>query len=522
MIASRPRSLWWLPLAANLAACFNPSSYTPVLTFVAVGPSSGLQPDLVPVGTRRIFVMGLFFTPETTVYRNGRPQRTTYLPTLPPELSGTFFSAPVLRVELEEEATRVFGPLFLTAMSDDSLMSEPFGAFVVDGRPSLTGIDPIQIAAGSAETTIVLTGSGFNPTAQVFWNGNSLQTTFVSNSSLSATVPAAFLAAAGDAIVEVRERLCFSPDTAHCDTATLSIHFNVGAASEVVVVPSAASDLAWDATHSLLFAVIQQPTSDYALVTVDPRTGAVAAVVSVEAPSGLSVSDGDQFLYVGNNSSARRYVLPGVTDGIVFPNLSGARVAAAPGAPRIAAFSNGSSLRIVDDATVRPNAAQTFFEESISWGADSTKVYGISGSAAGIQTYSVDASGATRGTPLGSSSFPIQNDLVFDRVRRRIYAGGGENFDEQGGDPQPFPIAPADGCRLAIDASLGKAFFACAQFNPGLTVRSFDLRTQQRISSIVLSSSDYSTVLRMVRWGTDGLAVAVAGRIYLYSGQFVR
>jgi hypothetical protein len=243
--------------------------------------------------------------------------------------------------------------------------------------------------------------------------------------------------------------------------------------------------------------------------------------VIVDGPSGLSVSDGDQFIYVGS-SSARRYTLPGLTDAVVVASLNGDHVAAAPGAPETAAFANGFSLRILDGATVRSNAAQSSFAESIVWGADASRMYGISANAAGIQTYAVDASGATRGTPLGSSTFPIQGDLAFDRVRHRIYAGGGENFDEQGGDPRPFAVPAADGCKLAVDTALGKAFFACAHAGSGETVRTFDLDTQQQISAVTLSTSDYSTVIRVVRWGSDGLAVAVGGRIYLYSGQFVR
>lgn len=164
-------------------------------------------------------------------------------------------------------------------------------------------------------------------------------------------------------------------------------------------------------------------------------------------------------------------------------------------------------------------AAQAFWEESISWGFDASRLYGISRDVAGVQSYAVDATGVTRGAPLGSSRFPIENALAFDRVRRRIYAGGGENLDERGGDPRPFAIATEDQCKLAVDNALNKVFFACTE-RAGLTVRSFDLDTQQQISRIVLS--DGSAVQGVVRWGSDGLAIAAGSGLYLYSGQFVR
>jgi hypothetical protein len=472
----------------------------------------------------KIFVFGFFLSPDTTVYRSGRPQRTTYFATPPPELVGRYFyggsGGPVLRVDLDAEATTLAGSLLLTAMGDGTLMSAPLRVFVVDAPFTLTDIAPRQIALGSPATTIVLTGTGFNPSSQVFWNGNSLQTTFVSSASVSAIVPAPLLAVAGDATVQIREQSC--RDSRFCEAVAGSIICTVGSARKVVVVPGETTALAWDATHWLLFAVMQQPSGGYVLATVDPQTGGVGAGVTVEGRSGLSVSAGDQFIYVANTSSAKRYSLPGLTGAIVFSNLNGPRVVAAPNAPETAAFSNGFNLSILDGATVRPNTAQAFFEESIVWGFDTSRLYGISSSVAGVEAYAVDATGVTRGAPLGSSRFPISNDLAFDRVRRRIYAGGGENFDEQGGDPRPFAIATADQCKLAVDSALGRAFFACARYGAGLTVRSFDLQTQQQISGIVLSSGDASTVLGAIRWGSDGLAIAVASRVYLYGGQFVR
>ena len=417
------RALVWMALIPSLAGCFNSSSYTPLLTSTSVAAGAG-GANIIPTGSTRILVSGYFLSPDTTVYLDGRPQRTAYLEVLPQELGGGFFipGNPALQVDLAAQETDVFGSRSLTAMGGGSLMSAPLSVLVVDAAFILTSITPRQIASGSPATTLFLTGTGFNPSSQVFWNGNSLTTTFAASTSISAVVPAPLLAVAGDATVEIREKSC--GNTFSCETGTRSGICTVGTARALVVVEREVNGLAWDATHALLFAVIQQPSGALVLTTVDPQTGVAGAGVGLETRSDISVSAGDQFIYVANGYGARRYSLPGLTGVTAFANLYAVRVVASPDAPETAAFASGG-LTVVDGTTVRPNTAQTFFEESFVWGSDLSRIYGISSSVAGIQAYAVDAAGVTARAPLGTSRFPIRNDLAFDRVRRRIYAGGG-------------------------------------------------------------------------------------------------
>lgn len=497
-----------LAMIASLAGCFNASSYTPIIRDVrtALPPAPA---GSITTGTTRIFVGGYFLFPDTTVFLDGRPQHTTYLPS-----SG-------LQVDLAAEATNVVGFHELTARTGSSLLSEPQRFVVLDAPLTVAGIAPRQIALNSTATIIVITGTGFNPSSQVFWNGNALATSFVSSTSLSAVVPAPQLAVAGDATVEVREKSCRS-DLTYCNDSTASNLCTVGTEGGVVVAQAEVSSVAWDATHGLLFAVIHQLSAGFSrLATIDPLTGAASAGVSVGDYAALAVSAGDRFIYVAAlGATAKRYALPGLTDELDL-SVGGQRVSAAPDAPETAAFS-GAGLQVVDGTTVRPHSAGAFLLlESLVWGFDASRIYGISGSAAGVQVYSVDPTGVTARAPFGSSRFPIRNDLAFDRVRRRLYANDGETFDEQGLALSPFPIAANDQCMLALDTGAGKAFFACAQYGVGLTIRSFDLDTRQQISSVELLQGDRSTVLAASRFGGDGLAVAAGARLYLYRGQFV-
>lgn len=60
--------------------------------------------------------------------------------------------------------------------------------------PSISAITPTSIIAGSGQTSITITGTGFIPTSAAQWNGTSITTQYSSSTNLSATVPATLLA----------------------------------------------------------------------------------------------------------------------------------------------------------------------------------------------------------------------------------------------------------------------------------------------------------------------------------------
>ena len=72
--------------------------------------------------------------------------------------------------------------------------------------PVVTSLAPAAIAAGSAEFTLTVRGSGFAASSIVRWNGTDRPTTFVSATELRASVAAADVALPGTATVTV-----FSP-----------------------------------------------------------------------------------------------------------------------------------------------------------------------------------------------------------------------------------------------------------------------------------------------------------------------
>jgi len=110
--------------------------------------------------------------------------------------------------------------------------------FTITGNnpvPTLTSITPGTASAGAAGFTMTVTGKGFVNGAngsKVFWNGSALATTYVSNSQLTAAVPAANVAAAGTAAITV-----VTPVPGGGTSATLTFYV-LGAAG--VPLPNAA------------------------------------------------------------------------------------------------------------------------------------------------------------------------------------------------------------------------------------------------------------------------------------------
>ncbi len=79
-----------------------------------------------------------------------------------------------------------------TPATNTLTIAEPAAA-----APTLTGISPNSVAAGSGDTTITLTGTNFTPASVAQDNGTSLSTTYLSPTQLTAVVPAADLTTAG-------------------------------------------------------------------------------------------------------------------------------------------------------------------------------------------------------------------------------------------------------------------------------------------------------------------------------------
>src|SRR5690242_14064408 len=69
--------------------------------------------------------------------------------------------------------------------------------------PAITTLSPSSATAGGSAFTLTVNGSGFVSSSVVSWNGSNLTIKVVSSTQLTASVPAADIAAAGTAPVQV-------------------------------------------------------------------------------------------------------------------------------------------------------------------------------------------------------------------------------------------------------------------------------------------------------------------------------
>jgi hypothetical protein len=98
--------------------------------------------------------------------------------------------------------------------------------------PAVTSLSPSSASAGGAAFTLTVNGNAFVSGASVQWNGSNRTTTFVSNTQLTAAIPAADIAVAGTALVTV-----FNPAPGGGTSATI-LSFLVVVSNPVPVLTS--------------------------------------------------------------------------------------------------------------------------------------------------------------------------------------------------------------------------------------------------------------------------------------------
>jgi hypothetical protein len=180
----------------------------------------------------------------------------------------------------------------------------------------LTAISPASAIAGSAATTIALTGTNFLSTSSVLWNSTALTTTYTSATSLSASVPANLLATAGTAAVTVR-----NPAPGGGNSSAVTFTITALPTGAITSVPILANDLAWDPVNQNIY--LSLPSVDGAngnsVQILDPTTATLgASSFAGSEPNLLSVSANSKYLYVSLDgaSDLQRLTLPGLAADI--------------------------------------------------------------------------------------------------------------------------------------------------------------------------------------------------------------
>jgi hypothetical protein len=426
--------------------------------------------------------------------------------------------------------------------------------------PQFTSLSPASAYVGGPAFTLTITGSGFPPDAQILWNGSPMPTTYVSATTLSATIPAQAIAAPGSAQITV--------GGSNLETSS-PVTFPI-ANSQATFLNIPATDIVWDGVNQVIYAAIlgNAETNPNAIAAIDPISGQVKTTVStgggafppLTGPTVLAISDDCSFLYAfvyvnqsGEYGVIQRYVLPSLALDTSFsipfgidPTWGGYYAMAmqvAPGAPRTIAVARGLGSRaggvvIFDDAVQRgPALLNTqdglHYFSSLQWGTNTSSLYAAN-------NYTTSGEYLAMGVSTGGPA--LQTDLLKDLATGGhdihlvpstgyIYVGNGQILDPPTG--QIVGTCGAGWACMVPDPALGIGFFL--DLNPphpngwyGIVVHTYDLTHYTALSSTTIPTLSIPNTpsfapTRLLRCGPSMLVLGGGeGGICILTGAFAQ
>lgn len=408
--------------------------------------------------------------------------------------------------------------------------------------PLLIAIKPSSILAGAADTTITLTGTGFGAGSVVQLDNVALSTSVISATQLTATVPAASLAALSWHAVTVATP---APGGGVSAVLPLTIYS---------AIKAGANRLAYDPFSRKLIASLGSSTSSgNSIEFVTPDTGTTDSSVSIGSePTRLALSDDGQALYVlltGGNSLVRFNMLT-QTSGPSFAltppsgsNSSAFTFAIQPGGENTLALNIpplGMS-EIVDYDPVAGTASARSATTGYRYGRspqflNASSLLVVDGSSSLIADYPINMSGI--GTLDSTKSSPVPNLAPFKLANNLLFTANGGVSDLStlpGHAIGSFPVTINNTeAAVAPDPTIGRAFFLAgydgvsAYRSPGLNgLAAFDTNTFLPVGFVPLSIADLdgisnSAPVEVLRWGQDGVAALTSsGTLYLVRGAAV-
>ena len=487
---------------------------------------------------------GTAFTCDLGVLANGASATVTVSAT--PSTAGTLAGAASL-------SSTSYDPILT---NNQSTTSTTITGGLYGAVPSVSAISPNLVQAGSADFTLTVTGTGFNPGSTVNLDVTPLPTTYVSGTQLTATVSASEITNYGWAAITVSNPL---PGGGISQIQPLTIY-------SLVNVP--ASGLLFDPYSQLLYATIPSTATNLtgnSIVSIDPVTGNVGTPVPIGSePTVMTETSDGNYLWVGlsgaksvaqfdllhhslTNTVPVSLTAYGTTTGVAATSL-----AAMPGTDTTLAIGDVSiwgNFGIFDisgaTGSFRPNLSGIYSGINPVF-ADPSHVYAFDSQTSGAEfyRYTVDANGLTLvdGTTLNGmggfqGGFQLANGLV--------YGGAGGIANPTTTPPsQIATLSTVDfyqagistyAAGVAADPSLQKEFLMAENLagTSAYGLARYDLNTYlpEALLDMPASMSSSEGQWTMLRWGQDGLALLSSSENYvtdqpvvvvmLLSGPFV-
>lgn len=412
--------------------------------------------------------------------------------------------------------------------------------------PTLSAISPSVVASGSGDTTIQVTGTGFNSGSTVLLNGAALSTSFTSSSMLAAIVPAANLAQLGWAAISVSTA---PPGGGTSVAVPLSVY---------TVLSLGANHMIYDPYTRKIMAGLGVGTSAVAgssILAITPDTASIGSPVALGGtPTVLSLTSDGQVLYAlvpsaSTGSVARFNMLTQQADFTVAGfqatgyNVGLRDLATQPGTEDTIAIDEGeyTGISIFDfnptakTATRRgaatglytgtclafPSASHLFVTDLYS-GGGLVEDYAVT--PGGLDSHYTGILGYTNCRKLdGGFLYGEAGSIAKIAVTPPVPAGTFEDV------PQAYSYgAPAKD--FEADTSLGLAFYFTTDSHSSSArtgISAFSTQTFLPVGNLPIPFSTLEATtgfsgVDMVRWGQDGLAVlSGSGRVYLIRGAAI-
>jgi hypothetical protein len=394
--------------------------------------------------------------------------------------------------------------------------------------PVFTAIAPESATVGSPGLVLTISGSQFQPTAAVSWNGQPLATTYRSSTELAALVPASMLGVEGSATISVANYNLSSH-------AVNSLTFTVLRASSGMIARNLSSlDIAWDAHSSRLYAPVWSADPRYpnSVVAIDPASGSISKVAGVAPdPTIVRISRDGTLGYTGylDANLATQFQVPALDSLMTWclgadqddgPVHAG-DIQVAPESAQATAIALSAihllpanrGLAIFDNAVARPERLpypRTFnLFDSLQWGLTDSVLYAANNETTAYELHAigVDATGASllRTYQLVLSDFYVT--IHFDRGTGYLYADDGYVTDPATGRR----VGSYNGSGLVVpDSSLNRIFMlgqtASQSGTDDYTIVSFDQSHFTSVSYVTIQDL-VGIPVAITRWGTSGLAI---------------
>jgi hypothetical protein len=402
--------------------------------------------------------------------------------------------------------------------------------------PTLTGISPNGGPINTA-TAVTLTGTGFTASSSVALNGQTIPSTYVSTTQLTATFPASSLPPGNVNVTVTTPAPGGGTSSAQVYTTYLSIPNN---------------DLVYNPADGMLYASVPGGAvggPGNSVFAIDPLTAIITRQIQVGSnPNKLALSSDGTQLFVGLDGAGavaqvnlaqgkvvNQFALGG-GPGIYNAPYTAQYLAAVPGSPNSVAvavsggISTGAGVTIYDSGVARTNSSTNVGDGPLSFGLSASTLY-MAGSY--IEALNVGSTGISGATQLYSSSGSV-SQLQYDNGQLYLSTGAVLNASTGvlAGTFYSSASTTANG-PVVSDSSLGRAFIATTSFSNNGVVYAFDESTFNLIGNIPVNgvgTQGYPTSFRkIVRWGQNGIALATipsafssSNQIYIFQSPLVK